>query len=166
MKNNPGITVLKRINGALHRVVPVADQSGKVISYALKPFMCEFRAQDVIQVMIGAALFALPIYLTEEAWTIGKDLPVKNIVFISIASLVLISIFVYYNIYRHDLKNYLYHFVYRVVGTYFISLVVVTLILIVLNKLPWESDWVLAIKTIILSAFPASLVGTLSDMIK
>ncbi|WKK65708.1 DUF2391 family protein [Lutimonas zeaxanthinifaciens] len=165
-KKDTNYNVLKRISGTLHRVVPVADQSGKIISYALKPFMCEFRAQDIIQVIIGAALLAMPVCLTEEAWTLGEVLPTKNVVYIAIASTVMISIFVYYNIYRSNFRNYIFHFFYRVVGTYLISLIVVALILLILDKFPWESDRILAIKTVIIVTFPASLGGTLSDMIK
>jgi len=163
---NNSQTAVKRISGYLHRVIPIADRSGKIISYALKPMLCEFKIRDALQVMIGASLLAMPVCLTEEAWTLGEELPMKNVLYIAVASLVLISIFVYYNFYRNTFREFKYHFFMRVVSTYLISLAVVAIILIILDKFPWETDRMLAIKSVIIVTFPAALGGTLSDMIK
>ena len=159
-------TTIKRIEGYLHRVVPIADKSGKVISYTLKPLMLEFKPRDIMQVIIGSTLLALPVSLTEEVWNLGKSLPAINISMIAIASLVLVSIFVYFNFYRVTLRGYVADFIKRVLGTYIISLIVVALILTVIQKCPWGIDNVLAIKRIVLVAFPATMSGTLSDTIK
>ena len=159
-------TTIKRIGGYLHRIVPIADKSGDIISYALKPLMLEFKPRDIMQVVVGAALLAIPVSLTEEAWNLGELLPISNIVYISVLSLLLISIFVYYNFYKVNFKGYVMEFVKRVIGTYLISLIVVALILTIIQKCPWGVDNVLAIKRIIIVAFPAAMSGTLSDTIK
>ena len=159
-------STIKRIGGYLHRVVPIADKSGEIISYALKPIMVEFKPRDIIQVAIGSALLALPVSLTEEAWNLGNELPNLNIIIIGILSLLFVAIFVYFNFYRRNLSGYKFEFVKRVMGSYLISLVVVSCILTVFEKCPWGTDNLLAIKRIIIVAFPASLSGTLSDMIK
>ena len=54
----------------------------------------------------------------------------------------------------------------RVIATYGISLLAVGLFLTVITKCPWGVDNILAIKRIILVAFPASMAATLSDTIK
>ena len=72
-------TTIERINGYLHRIVPVADKSGKIISYALKPIMLEFKPRDIMQVIVGSAILAIPVSLTEEAWNLGEMLPTVNI---------------------------------------------------------------------------------------
>lgn len=159
-------TTIKRIGGYLHRIVPIADKSGEVISYALKPLMLEFKPRDIMQVIIGSALLAIPVSFTEEAWDLGETLPVSNVSMISILSLVLISVFVYFNFYKVTLKGYITDFIKRIIGTYLISLLVVALILTLINKCPWGIDNVLAIKRIIIVAFPAAMSGTLSDTIK
>lgn len=159
-------TTIKRISGYLHRVIPVADQTGQIISYALKPIMLEFKPRDILQVMIGAALLAMPVCLTEEAWVLGEELPGLNVCFVALLSLVLIGVFVYYNFYKVVIKGYEREFLRRVIGTYIISLFVVAVILTVLNKCPWIADTSLAIKRVIIVAFPASMSGTLSDTIK
>ncbi|MFC2124605.1 DUF2391 family protein [Bacteroidota bacterium] len=159
-------TTIKRIGGYLHRVIPIADKSGKVLSYALKPLMVEFKPRDVIQVVVGAALLAIPVSLTEEAWNLGKILPVQNVLYISTLSLFIIAVFVYFNFYRFTFKGHVIDFIKRVVGTYLISLIVVALILSIIQKCPWGVDNILAIKRIIIVAFPAAMSGTLSDTIK
>lgn len=159
-------TTIKRIGGYLHRVVPIADKSGEIISYALKPLMLEFKPRDIMQVIIGSALLAIPISLTEEAWNLGETLPILNVSMISILSLTLISVFVYFNFYKTTLKGFVTHFLKRVIGTYIISLIVVALTLTLIDKCPWGLDNALAIKRIIIVAFPAAMSGTLSDTIK
>lgn len=159
-------STIKRIGGYLHRIVPIADKSGEVISYALKPLMLEFKPRDIMQVIVGASLLAIPVSLTEEAWNLGELLPNTNIFVIAILSLMFVSVFVYFNFYKVTLKGYVFDFIKRVFGTYFISLIVVALILTIIQKCPWGIDNVLAIKRIIIVAFPAAMSGTLSDTIK
>ncbi|WP_010136561.1 DUF2391 family protein [Ochrovirga pacifica] len=159
-------TTIKRIGGYLHRIVPIADISGEIISYALKPLMLEFNARDIMQVVIGSAIMAIPISLTEEVWNLGESLPLANVIAIAGLSLCLISVFVFYNFYKVTFKGYVLEFFKRVLGTYFISLLIVGLILTIIEKCPWGVDNTLAFKRIILVAFPAAMSGTLSDTIK
>lgn len=66
-KNNITSTTIKPIHGYLHRIVPIADASGKLINYAIKPIMLEFNIRNVLQVSIGATLLTIPVSLSEEA---------------------------------------------------------------------------------------------------
>lgn len=159
-------TTIKRIGGYLHRIVPIADKSGEIISYVLKPLMLEFKTRDIMQVVVGSSLMAIPVSLTEEAWVLGETLPILNIAIIATLSLMMISIFVYFNFYKVTFKGYGLEFTKRVLGTYLISFLVVGLILTVLQKCPWGIDNLLAFKRIIIVAFPAAMAGTLSDTIK
>lgn len=159
-------TTIKRIGGYLHRIVPIADISGNIISYALKPIMLEFKPRDIMQVIIGSALLAIPVSLSEEAWTLGENLPDRNIGMLAALSVILIAVFVYYNFYKVTFKGYVFEFVKRVIGTYLISLLTVALILTIIQKCPWGVDNWLAIKRIIIVAYPASMSGTLSDTIR
>ena len=54
----------------------------------------------------------------------------------------------------------------RVVWMYGISFVVVTIILIIIDKAPWGADWILAFKRTIIVAFPSSLSGTIAGNLK
>lgn len=128
--------------------------------------MVEFKPRDVVQVIIGSALLAIPVSLTEEAWNLGESLPNLNIGILSFISLLFISVFIYFNFYRRNLKGYKIEFVKRVVSTYLISILVTAIILTIIEKCPWGTDSLLALKRVIIVAYPASLSGTLSDMIK
>jgi uncharacterized membrane protein len=149
-------STVKRIGGYLHRVVPIADKSGKILSYAL----------DAFQVVVGASILAIPVAFTEEAWSLGKTLPLPNVVGLAALSVVFISTFVYFNFYRFNFSGNAINYFKRISGTYFLSLIVVALILTIIQKCPWGTDNVLAIKRIIIVTFPASMSATVSDVIK
>ena len=159
-------TSIRRIGGYLHRIIPIADKSGEVISYALKPLMLEFKPRDIMQVLVGSAILAIPVSLTEEAWNLGEVLPNTNVLLIACLSLLLIGVFVYYNFYKVTFRGYVLEFIKRVLGTYLLSMIVVTVILTLLQKCPWGVDNILAFKRIIIVAFPAAMSGTISDIIK
>jgi len=160
---NPAI---KRIGGYLHRVIPIMDKSGEVLSYALKPLMVEFHPRDIFQVIVGASIFAIPVSLTEEAWVLAENLPTTNICILASLSLFFVATFVYFNFYSFSFSQHKFNFAKRVLGTYLISLIVVGVILTIIQKCPWGIDNVLAMKRILLVAFPACMTATISDTIK
>ncbi len=156
----------KRIGGILHKITPVADMSGEILSYALRPLMVEFKLRDILQVSVGSALLAIPVSFTEEAWRLAETLADGKIIGIGVFSLVLTAVFVFSNFYRMNFKGHELSFVKRVLGTYLISATIVGIILTLIDKCPWGVDNILAIKRIIIVAFPAAMSGTLSDSIK
>ncbi|MDF7826131.1 DUF2391 family protein [Pontiellaceae bacterium B12227] len=158
--------MIKRIGGYLHRVVPIVDATGKVLDYTLKPLMVEFKPRDVMQVVVGASLLSIPVAFTEETWVLGKELPLANVIGLSVLSLIFIGLFVYYNFYRFNFKGHVVEFVKRVAGIYLISLLVVAGLLTVINKCPWSTDHLTALKRILIVAFPASMSAAVSDSIK
>ncbi len=157
---------VKRIGGYLHKVIPVKDSTGKVLNYVLKPFMIEFRPRDLLQVIIGATILAIPLAFTEETWRLGEELAVRNVALLGIISILFISSFVYFNFYRFNFKGHAFEYLKRVAATYIFSLIVVGVILTVIQKCPWGIDNVLALKRIVIVAFPASMSATLSDALK
>lgn len=159
-------TTIKRIGGYLHRVVPIADKSGEIISYALKPFMVEFKPRDAFQVIVGASILAIPVAFTEEAWTLGEKLPGENVALLSLLSLLFISAFAYFNIYRFHLRGNVFELIKRILSTYILSIMVVAIVLTIIQKCPWGVDNLLAIKRIIIISFPASMSATVSDTLK
>ena len=50
----------------LHRIIPIIDASGKVIHRVVKPLMVEVRARDVVQIVVGASILAIPA----ELWSL------------------------------------------------------------------------------------------------
>ena len=142
---------------------------GKKIIFGnlVDPFFHEFHLKDVLQVIIGASILAIPVGFTKEVWELGETLQIINIFGFVILSLLFISLFTYYHYHREQgLKKHHKHFTRRVVLTYVLAFFVVGIILTLIQKAPWQTDWVLAFKRIALVTFPASLSGTLADAIK
>lgn len=157
---------ISRIGGYLHRIIPITNKSGEILSYALKPLMVEFKARDALQVLVGASILAIPLAFTEETWRLGEELPLFNVIGIALLSIILIAVFVYFNFYKSWLKGNVLNYVSRVLWTYFLAVLVVGFILTLIQKCPWGADTMLAIKRIIIVAFPASMSATVSDTIK
>jgi uncharacterized membrane protein len=157
---------IKRIGGYLHRVIPITDSTGKVVHTVIAPFMVELKPRDILQIIIGATILAIPVGLTEETWILGKELPIKNVLLLGLVTIFFISLFVYFNFYRFYLKGRIMAYLKRVLLTYGLSLLVVGLLLTIIQRCPWGIDNILAIKRIIITALPASMAATLSDTIK
>jgi uncharacterized membrane protein len=157
---------VKRIGGYLHKIIPIKDKEGNVLNYALKPFMVEFRPRDMLQVIIGATILAIPLAFTEETWRLGEQLPSMNIILLTLLSIIFISFFVYFNFYRFNFKAHKSEYFKRVLATYFFSLLIVGTILTIIQKCPWQTDFFLAIKRIVIVSFPASMSATVSDAFK
>jgi uncharacterized membrane protein len=153
-------------NGHLHRVIPIFDKSGKIVQRVVKPLMVEFRVRDVVQTIVGASILAIPAAYTEEAWNLGRDLPVANISAIATMSMLFIAAFVYFNFYKSYIAEFKTQFVIRTISTYVIALVVVATLLTLIGQCPWGTDNLLALKRIIVVGFPASMSATVTDALK
>ena len=70
--------------------------------------MVELRIRDVIQIIVGATILAIPLAFTEETWQLGEKLPVLNVFALGLLSVLFIAIFVYVNFYRFYLKGYIF----------------------------------------------------------
>lgn len=164
--HDKGGETIKRIGGYLHRVIPVVDETGKVVQHVLKPFMVEFRPRDLMQVLVGASLLAVPVAFTEETWKLGEELAMANVLTLSGLSLLFISLFVYFNFYRFNLKGNGLEFLKRIISIYFFSLLVVALLLTIIQRCPWQADFATAIKRVLIVAFPASMSAAITDTLK
>ncbi len=130
------------------------------------PLMPEFRTKDVVQVMVGSSILAIPVALTEETWKLGETLPLPNVFAFLAISLVFVSTFVFYNYYRTSLRQHWLEFLKRVISTYLLSFLVVASVLTMIQKAPWQSDWMLAFKRAVIVTFPSSMSAAVADTIK
>ncbi|MBD3391617.1 MAG: DUF2391 family protein [Chitinivibrionales bacterium] len=159
-------STIRRIGGYLHRVVPVFDSAGKAINYAITPLMVEFRPRDLMQVIVGASILAVPVAFTEETWRLGETLGFSRVLALSALSLLFIGAFVYFNFYRYMLKEHAVEYVKRSAAIYVFSLLVVGTILTIIGKCPWGADTALALKRVLIVAFPASMSAAVSDTMR
>ncbi len=164
--NHKNETQVKRIGGSLYKVTPIKDDDGNILDHLLRPLMVEFKPRDILQVIVGSSLLAIPMAFTAETWELGNELPLINVLYLSALSIFFVALFVYFNFYRFYMKRNKIHYVVRVLATYFIAFLIVALLLTILEKCPWGVDNTLAFKRIIIGAFPASMSATVSDVLK
>jgi uncharacterized membrane protein len=127
----------------------------------------EFRFKDLLQVIIGASILAIPVGFTEETWNLGSTLPLLNILFLIVISLFFISAFTYYHYYHEDgLKKHWWNFIKRVVSTYIVSFIVVAVLMTIIQRAPWSTDYLLAVKRTIIVTFPSTMSAVVADVIK
>lgn len=157
---------IHRIDGHLHRRIPILDSSGKVVEHILRPLMVEIHARDVAQIFVGSAILAIPVGFTEETWNLGRTLPLANVAALALISLGFIALFVHLHFYKGFVGLYVFEYVKRIIAIYVISLVVVGVLLTVIQQCPWTTDWLLAVKRIVIVGFPASLSATVADAFK
>jgi len=156
----------QRIGGYLKEITTFKDSSGKVLQQVVLPLMTEFRPRDLLQVIVGATILAIPISFTEEVWNLGAGLPLLNVALLSLTGLFFIAFFVYFNFYRFHFKENKFQFIIRVLCIYIFSHFVVAIILTLIQQAPWKDSFLVAIKRVMLIAFPASMSAAISDNIK
>ncbi len=156
---------IRRVGAILHKVYPIKDSAGRVIQYIAKPLKVELRRRDLTQILVGASVLAIPVGFTEEVWTLGSELPVTNVVGLSIISLAFIALYVYFTFYRDLFAQFRFEYVKRVLAIYFLTLVVVASLLTIIQGAPWAAEPTVAIKRVVIVAFPASMSAALSDSI-
>lgn len=123
--------------------------------------------RDLMQIIVGASLLAIPVGLTEEVWILAYNLPWLNVLFLGLLSLFFISLFIYYTYYRihGGLQKHKVEFFKRVVITYCFSFLVVALLLILIQQAPFFTDMWLAFKRTIIVSYPASMSAAVADTI-
>ena len=158
--------LVKRIGGDLHIIRRVLDESGNVVQQIATPLMVEFRIRDICQILVGACVLATPVAYTEEVWTLGEQLPLRNILGICLISITFVALFGYYVFYKGHLKGHGLEFVKRVIAVYAITFLVSATLLTLLQKCPWTTDPTAAVGRIVLVAFPGCFSATVVDSLK
>lgn len=155
-----------KVGGRWQEITTILDGAGNVLSSIMSPLKVEFHFKDLLQVVVGASLLAIPIGFTEETWNLGEQLPLENVLWFPFLSVLFIGLFVYYNFYQRRLKNHWLGFTKRVLFTYLFSFLVVAGLMTIINQAPWNTDWILALKRVLIVSFPCALSGTITDTIK
>jgi uncharacterized membrane protein len=132
----------------------------------VKPIIPHFTLKDMIQIIIGASILAVPVGFTEETWNLGETLPMLNVLGLLLLSLTFISLFTYYEYHKHATERRHKEYVKRVFGTYILSFAIVAIILGLIQRTPWGVDSILAFKRVVIVTFPSALSAIIADTIK
>jgi uncharacterized membrane protein len=154
-----------RIDGQLYETFIISDDMGKELQNINVPLKVELKIRDILEVIVGASILAIPVAFTEEVWNMGDDLHWMNIIALSAVSLLFLGSFIYYTSYRKRLELFRKEYYKRIFFTYFLSILVVGLLLFIVDKAPWFTDFDIALKRTIIGAFPASMSATVTDNI-
>ena len=137
-----------------------------VLDGVINPIVHEFRIKDILQVIIGAGILAIPVGFTQETWDLGASLPLPNTIGFIVLSVLFIAAFAYYHYHRHHLKEHKNELIKRVLFTYIASFLVVAILMTLIQKAPWQTDWILAFKRVVLVTFPSSMSAAIADTLK
>ncbi|MCJ7801338.1 MAG: DUF2391 family protein [Candidatus Marinimicrobia bacterium] len=119
--------------------------------------------EDILQIVVGASAVTVPVAFSEKSWNLSRTLPMINIVHLVLLSLIFINMYTFQSIFQGNVKYRMTTFIFRTFFDYGITLIVVFIVLLVLNRMPIISEPVVAIKRIFLLAFPASMGAVVVD---
>lgn len=125
-----------------------------------------FFMHDLVQIIVGSTLLAVPVGFTVEVWNFSEQLPFINILGIFIISIIFISIFTYYHYHGANVKKHWLIFTKRVILTYIISFIAVSIILALVDKVFIFENFIISLKRIIIVTLPASMSAAVADTIK
>nr|WP_216599675.1 DUF2391 family protein [Vibrio sp. 03-59-1] len=122
-----------------------------------------FNFEDASQIFVGAFALAVPISFSEEAWRLGETLPILNLLVLFTLSVVFLTLYTFENVFQRNVSERKLVFILRIVVAYFMTAMVVMLVLFCINKLPLLSDPLVALKRVIIISMPASMGAIVVD---
>jgi len=122
-----------------------------------------FNLEDAAQVAIGAFALAVPVSFSEEAWKIGETLPLSNLFMLFTLSVVFLGFFAYESVFQGDIRYRVPVFLWRILIAYLIAALIVSMVLISLDKFPLFSDTLIAVKRLVVITMPASMGAIIVD---
>ncbi len=144
--------------------------SKKITEDFAEPFKIKFNIQDILQIIVGSFVLAVPVGFTQEVWEMAERLPLLNMISILVLTLFFISIFTYYSYHKEHInahpKYHIFELSKRVLTTYGISFIVVAILMTAINVTPWKTNLLMAINLVVLVTFPAAIGAVISDRIK
>lgn len=119
--------------------------------------------EDIIQVVVGASALCVPVAFSEEAWNLGRTLPVTNIILLIVLSLLFVNLYSLHNIFQGRITHRVLTFFSRTIIVYGITLLVVVVVLAVLDHLPIIGEPWIAVRRVVVLSFPASMGAVVVD---
>ncbi|CAM3759876.1 hypothetical protein VA7868_03146 [Vibrio aerogenes CECT 7868] len=122
-----------------------------------------FNMEDAGQIFVGAFALAVPVAFSEEAWQLGKVLPLPNLLMLLGLSILFLGIYTYQSVFQRDIAGRLTMFIARIVIAYLMTALVVALVLICLDKFPIWTETATSLHRVIVISMPASMGAIVVD---
>ncbi|GAA5190448.1 DUF2391 family protein [Ferrimonas gelatinilytica] len=119
--------------------------------------------EDLLQLIIGAFALAVPVSFSEEAWHLGETLPTLNLLLVVLLSLGFLSIYAAQSLFQGRIRDRLPRYLLRLILAYGITLVVVSLVLLALDKWPLLTEPADALRRTLVVSLPASMGAIVVD---
>ena len=78
---------IERINGQLYDTLIIKDDQENELQRINVPLKVELRLHDIMEILVGASILAVPVAFTEEVWNMGDELPWLNVFLLSLVAL-------------------------------------------------------------------------------
>ena len=121
------------------------------------------NSEDIMQVIVGASALSVPVAFSEESWNLSRTLPLQNTVLLILLSLLFINLYSFYGIFQKNIRQRTSIFIYRTFIDYAVTVTVVFIILLALNRMPLLSEPLVAVKRVLILSFPASMGAVVVD---
>ena len=128
----------------------------------MKSVFGKMNFEDISQIVVGAAVMAIPIAFSEELWKFGETLPLLNILMLAILSITIQFFYTNFSLFQGREERY-FRIIFRVLLNYIITFLTVGIILFVLNRLSFSSELLIGFKRMIILSFPASIGAVIVD---
>ncbi|NIO22544.1 MAG: DUF2391 family protein [Candidatus Aenigmarchaeota archaeon] len=102
----------------------------KITSLAQRIKPEKFEMDDVAQQIFGAVILATPLSVTEEVWTLARELEPMRLVMFILLSIAVVTIIIYYTKFQRVAKEAIAEFNTHIVGKTYIPKRLVSLFLI------------------------------------
>lgn len=121
------------------------------------------NSEDIIQVIVGASALSVPVAFSEESWNLSMTLPMLNIVLLIVLSLAFVNLYSFHSIFQRNIRYRILTFLSRTILDYVVTLIVVSVVLLALNRLPLLTAPIVSMKRIVILSFPASMGAVVVD---
>ncbi len=128
----------------------------------MKSVFGKMNLEDISQIVVGAAVMAVPIAFSEELWKFGETLPLLNILMLAILSIGIQFFYTNFSLFQGREESY-FRIIFRVLLNYILTFLTVGIILFLLNRLSFSSELLVGFKRVIILSFPASLGAVIVD---
>ncbi len=159
-------TVTSEIDGVLHRITTIKDKDGNILKQEVSRIKDNLTIQDIMQILVGASILAIPSALTQEVWDMGAALPWINIIAMLLIEYLIIGMFLYFKAYSENIKVHKGVYAKRVLVIMLLSGLIIGLFLALVGQLPLFDNTDVAIKRIIIGMLPAAMSATVMDSLK
>jgi uncharacterized membrane protein len=154
------------VKKAINKIKFMKDFGEEIVDNLFHPLLPKFNLADALQIIIGASILAVPVGFTEETWRLGESLPWVNIFYLLLLSIFFVALFTQFQYHGRGLKGHYGIFFRRIFFTYFFSFLVVALIMTIIQMAPWQTDWALAVKRVIIVTFPSTMSAAIADTLR